>query len=357
MAEKNPFRFGIFLKMSLIMVLVVAVPLVLVWYISYEASESAISQNVDNRLSSTADQLRNYVESWVDMNALVLLQNSELPDMMSMEGLRQKGALESIVKNYDWVYLAFSTDINGHNISRSDNKKLKDYSDRHYVRQVLGGQPMGQQVVISKTTGDPAVVISVPIKDKQDRIKGVLALGMSLVDISKRVSSTRLGKTGYAILLDQDGKVISHINEEYTKKRVNLTNHPGFDALMLGNKNSLIYTNGEGEKIFCHIRKTKHGWALIVEQDYDEAFNALRIYNQKTKILVLISLVVVLIIAFVFSRQITRPIQSLKIAMDSLSRGNAHLEIADTVRRDELGDLAKAMARLTRKVAVNKKRS
>ncbi|MET0091815.1 MAG: hypothetical protein ABW068_17680, partial [Candidatus Thiodiazotropha sp.] len=131
------------------MILVAAIPLAIVWYISHTASETAISQDVDNRLSSTADQLRSYVESWIDMNARVMQQNAELPDMISMDGMRQKKALESIVDTYGWIYLAFTVDINGQNISRSDNKELKDYSDRRYVRQVLGGQPLGQQVLIS----------------------------------------------------------------------------------------------------------------------------------------------------------------------------------------------------------------
>ncbi|MEJ2423521.1 MAG: cache and HAMP domain-containing protein [Candidatus Thiodiazotropha sp.] len=346
MAENRRIRFGIFFKLTLVMILVAAVPLGVVWYISHAASEAAISQDVGNRLSSTADQLRGYVESWIDMNARVLRQNAELPDMISMDGMRQKKALESIVASYEWVYLAFTVDINGQNISRSDSKDLKDYSDRRYVRQVLGGQPMGQQVLISKTTGKPALVISVPIKDEQQHIKGVLAIGMSLADISAKIATTRFGDTGFAILLDQDGRVISHINEKYTTERTQLLDHPGYNALMVNNSQSLVYTNEAGKKVFSQMRKTSHGWILLVQQDYDEAFAALKTYNQQTQLLMLVSLILVILVSFLVARQLTRPIRQLTLAADAISRGNFDFQITDTARGDELGDLARAVERL-----------
>ena len=346
MAGESSVRFGIFFKMMLVMVLVATVPLGVVWYISHAASEQAIRQDVDNRLSSTADQLRSYVESWIDMNVRVLRQNAKLPDILSMDGSRQKPILESIVNSYEWDYLAFTIDINGKNIGRSDNKELKDYSDRHYVRQVLAGGDLGQQVLISKTNGLPALVLATPIKDSQKWTKGVLALGMTLSDISQKISSTRFGKTGHAILLDQDGKVISHFNKEYVDKRTSLANHPGFKALILANRESAIYTEDNGNKVIGQLRKTHHGWILLVEQDYDEAFAALKTYNQQTEVLMLVTLILVVLVATLISRQLTRPIRRLTVAADAISHGNFDYEISDTKRSDELGELARSVERL-----------
>jgi methyl-accepting chemotaxis protein len=343
-------RFGIFYKMLLVMVLVATIPFTVVWYISHAASERAIIQDVNNRLSSTADQLRSYVESWIDMNVRVMRQNAEMPDMISMQRARQKTALASITDAYEWVYLAFTFDINGMNTSRSDDKDLKDYSDRRYVRQVLGGQPLGQQVLIGKTSGKPALVLSVPITDGQKRIKGGLALAMGLTDISQTVSSVRFGKTGHAILLDQNGKVISHFNEEFTKERASLSDHPGFEALKVSGKKSVVYTDDSGKTILCEMRKTQHGWILLVEQDYDEAFAALATYNEQTKVLVLVTVIVVLIVAFFVSRRLTRPIKQLTTAADAISRGDFNHSFSDTDRRDELGELARSIERLATSV-------
>ncbi len=352
MQEGSAIRFGIFFKMSLVMVLVATIPLGVVWYISQTASATAITEDVDNRLASTADQLRSFVESWIDMNIRVMRQNAEMADMVSMEADRQKAALVAITHAYEWVYLAFTFDIKGLNIGRSDDKPPKDYSDRRYVRQVLGGQALGQQVLIGKTSGKPALVLSTPIHDSDDHTKGGLALAMTLTDISQKVASVQFGKTGHAILLDSDGKVISHFNKEFTETRASLTNHPGYEALILNGKESLIYTNETGKKVFCHSRKTAHGWILLVEQDYDEAFSALSTYNQRTQLLMAVSLVVVLIVSFLVARQLTRPLRELTTAADAISRGDFSNPIKDAARKDELGDLARSVERLAASVRV-----
>jgi methyl-accepting chemotaxis protein len=352
MEGESSFRFGIFYKMLLVMVLIASIPLGIVWYISHTASESAITEDVNNRLASTADQLRSFVESWVDMNIRVIRQNADMPNMVSMEGVRQKTALESITHAYQWVYLAFTFDIQGQNIGRSDDKALKDYSDRHYVRQVLGGQPLGQQVLISKTNGRPALVLSTPIKDAEQRTKGGLAVGMTLTDIAEKVSSVQFGETGHAILLDQNGKVISHFNQEFTEKRASLTDHPGYEALILNGKESVIYTDESGKRVFSQARKTAHGWILLVVQDYDEAFAALTKYNRQTQLLMVISLIVVLAVAFMVSRQLTRPLKELTDTADAISRGDFNYQISDAKRNDELGDLARSVERLAASVRV-----
>jgi methyl-accepting chemotaxis protein len=350
MAGKNNIRFGIFFKMSLVMVLVATIPLGVVWYISYTASERAISADVNNRLGSTADQLLTYIESWIDMNVRVTRQNAVLPNMTSMREMRQKPALESITKAYEWIYLAFTFDINGHNRGRSDDKPLKDYSDRSYVRQILGGNELGQQVLIGKTSGKPALVLATALKDSEQRTLGGIALAMHLTDISNKVSSIKFGKTGHAILLDKDGKVISHFNKEFTDKRASLTDHPGFEALMLSGKQSLIYTNENGRKVFCQVRKTAHDWILLVEQDYDEAFSALSSYNQQTRYLMLATLIAVLLVAFLVSRQLTQPLKELTSAADAISRGDFNYQINDANRSDELGELARSVERLASSV-------
>jgi methyl-accepting chemotaxis protein len=348
--DKRPIRFGIFFKMSLIMVLVATLPLTVVWYISQEASKQAITADVNNRLGSTADQLRGYIESWIDMNIRVTRQNALLPDVISMDETRQKAPLKSITQAYEWVYLAFTFDIKGMNTGRSDDKALKDYKDRHYVRQVLGGKPLGQQVLISKTTGKPALVLATAIKDADKQTRGGIALGLHLTDISEKVSSIKFGDTGHAILLDQDGKVISHYDKAFTEKRASLTEHPGFEAITLSGKQSVTYTNDKGKQVFCQIRRTQHGWILLVEQDYDEAFVALTKYNQQTEYLMLASLIVVLIVAFIVSRRLTRPIRDLTAAADAISRGSFDYQIQDAKRGDELGELARAVERLAASV-------
>ena len=92
-----------------------------------------------------------------------------------MEASRQNPVLEAITETYDWAYLAHTTDTAGNNIGRSDGKATRYYGDRDYFQQVMQGQPVGQQVLIGKTSGEPALVLAKPIYGASNNLKGALS--------------------------------------------------------------------------------------------------------------------------------------------------------------------------------------
>lgn len=96
------------------------------------------------------------------MNVKMLRQNAALDDTIAMDPKRQRRTLLSIVNEYKAIYLAFTIAPDGSNVGRSDQESPKNYGDRIYVQQVLRGASLGQQVVISRTNGQPALILSVP---------------------------------------------------------------------------------------------------------------------------------------------------------------------------------------------------
>ena len=209
MSDSGKIRIGIFPKIFSVMLLVAIIPLAANWYTSSLNTSERIGNSVDQRLQDTAEALGTFVDSWMEMNIRMLKQNSELDAMRSMDPAAHEPVLKSIVRQYNWNYLAFTTDSDGKNISRSDGKGLKDYSDRSYVKQVIAGNELGQQVLIGKTSGKPALVLASPIKKTSSRPDGVLAIAMTLTDISEKIASSKIEETGFAFLIDEFGKVIA----------------------------------------------------------------------------------------------------------------------------------------------------
>src|SRR5713101_3524932 len=139
------------------------VPLGTIWYLDYRTSVEHLSRDIEERLSAQADSAVSFVNAWVDTNLRMLRQNARLEDMITMNPARQALVLQSIVREYPYVFLAHTVHPDGMNAARSDAEEPKDYADREYVQRVLAGAPMGRQFVISKTTGKPSFVVSVPI--------------------------------------------------------------------------------------------------------------------------------------------------------------------------------------------------
>jgi methyl-accepting chemotaxis protein len=350
-ADKN--KMGIFPKLLIVMVLVSTIPLALIWYATSQSTEQLVNEQVNQRLSQTASTLSSYIDGWVEMNVRMLKQNSDTPAIASMQQDQQTPILKIINQQYEWIYLAFTVAINGDNISRSDDKPLTKYGDRSYVRQVLGGKPLGQQVLVGKTSGKPALVLATPIKDGSEKSTGILAIAMTLKELSSKVVDAKIGSTGYAFLLDPNGRVIAHPSNEYTSERRDMSSHPSYRGLMFDNNNHIDYIDEQNNRVISYSSKTPHGWILVVQQNYAEAYASLEKTNQNAQALLIGTVLLAFAIALIVSGRLIKPIKRLTYVADQVSRGDFSSESADIQRKDELGDLARAIARLGQSVRLS----
>jgi len=113
-------NLSIFQKILVTMLFVAVVPLSAIWYINYQNTIQQTTDGVNKQLADVSDKLVSYVSNWVAMNLKVLNQNGALADITSMDGARQKPVLKSILDEYKWSYLVFTTGADGMNIGRSD---------------------------------------------------------------------------------------------------------------------------------------------------------------------------------------------------------------------------------------------
>jgi len=285
------------------------------------------------------------------MNVKMLHQNAALDDIAAMDAKRQRRILLSIINEYKAAYLAFTVAPDGTNIGRSDQDSPKNYGDRVYVQQVLRGAPVGQQVVISRTNGQPALILSVPVMAEQ-RLAGVLAIGMTITDVSNSIASVQIGRTGHAFLLDSTGKVIAHQKKEFAEALKDMSPHPAFLGASEIAKKRVTYTNEQGQPVLGYARKTKYGWTLVLQQDAEEAYAPIAQANRNALVLLALTLVFVGLVSFFLAKQLTRPIRSLTRTADEISRGHLKATIREVSRADEIGALARAIDRMGASIKV-----
>src|SRR4030066_1186285 len=338
-------KLGITHKILVTMLFVAMIPLVAIWYINYQATAQHLTESSEQQLSGISDKLVAVVDDWVTANHKVLNQNGALPEMSSMNAKLQDPVLKAVLNEYAWTCRVFPSRPDGMNVGRSDGKQPIDYSDRSYFKQVMDGAALGKQVVISKTTGKPSLILSAPIYATGKRLAGVIAMGMSLADISDIITKASIGKTGYAFLLDEDGKVVAHQKQEYTNTMADFSKHPAFLG-RAGEQARKIVFDDQGRKVVAYTQKTRQGWTLVAQQDYSEAFHALNDANRNALILLAITLLAVSFIAYLLAQRLTKPIRNLTLIADAISRGKLDIKIQEDSRRDESGALAAALERM-----------
>jgi methyl-accepting chemotaxis protein len=205
--------------------------------------------------------------------------------------------------------------------------------------------------VISRTNGQPALILSAPITTEQ-RLAGVLAIGMTINDVSAHVTNVQIGQTGYAFLLDNTGKVIAHPKREYVETLKDMSQHAAFLGASDLDKKRVMSANEEGRPVLSYARKSKYGWTLVVQQDAAEAYALIAEANRNALVLLALTLLFVGLVAFLFAQQLTRPIRSLTRTADEISRGNLKATINEVSRSDEIGALARTIDRMRASIKV-----
>jgi len=344
-APKKKIRFGLVFKVSLIMLLVSLVPFGVFIGLTFQETRARIERDTEALMAETANGLGRQVDEWVDKNLRVLNAAAGMPGIQSMNRQLQEPILKAIQKAYPYIYLAFTVDTGGMNISRSDGKALRDYSDRQYYKTIAAGNDISWQTLIGKTSKKPALVLAVPIK-RNDQLVGVVAAAMKIDDISKTVAAWRKGNTGFAFLVDETGKVVAHQIRQFVLTQRNLSSHPLVRQYRQDKRSDAVsFTDASGQQMQGYMRGNKFGWVLAIQQADEEVFAEHRQAEKFAMYLLILTVVLVLLIAWLAARSIVRPINELTEVAERMSMGELDMEIK-VKSKDEIGQLAQAIGRM-----------
>ena len=344
--SKRKVRFGLFTKIILVMLLISLLPFAIFWGVAYKETVNRIQNETDQFFTLTADSLGTQVDGWIDRNILILQSAAELPDIKSMNRPIQERVLRDLQKKYPYMYLVFTVGLDGRNTARSDDVPLKDYSDRQYYKDIAQGKPLSWQTLIGKTSKKPALVISVPIK-AGNQLVGVMAAAMNIDELSKYIANWKRGKTGFAFLLDEKGKVVAHQVNAYVQKQKNLNSHPLIAEYRKSKKPALTtkFTEENGKPSYGHVKEIARGWTIALQQENTEVFAAIKRVQWVALILLGVTILVVSLIALISARAIVTPIMKLTEVAERMSLGDLNMQI-NVPSKDEIGLLAQAIKRM-----------
>ncbi len=350
----NGHGLGIYGRIFITMLGISLIPLLSIGTYHFLDEREQTTARVNRQFEQVTKVLDTNVSGWVDSNVRALQNIALLPDIRTNVASRQVPALKSMVDAYPWVFLASTIGADGKNIARSDNAAPIDYADREYFKQAIGGKDLGQQVVISKTTGAPALVLasSYPVDGGGT---GVLMTSSALRDISDAIATTRIGRTGFSVLMDGKGRVIAHPEPDLNGKLRDMSSHPAYKATRNSPTARVTFEEG-GKEYVAYAATTRLGWVIIVQQEAQEAFAPVQNALRTTAVVLVGAAIAAMLAAYLLARGLASPILRLTQAADAVSRGDTAVEIAEVSRGDELGGLARAIDRMRLSIDVAMKR-
>ncbi|WP_105618694.1 methyl-accepting chemotaxis protein [Vallitalea okinawensis] len=216
--------------------------------------------------------------------------------------------------------------------------------ERAYFPKVMNGETVISDPVISKATGNPIIVIAGPITNNSGNVVGLIGGTVNLSLITDVVNTEKLGTTGYAYMIDQNGLVMAHPNEDLIFQ-ANFLDHESKSLVDITTKmvnreiDSDDYTFEGKEKIASYAPIPSTGWSIAMSAYYDELTEDI---DQFRNLILFIASLTVLLISVAIYLLISKSIQPLKkmtnITKD-VAAGNLTVTV-DIKSNDEIGLLA-----------------
>jgi methyl-accepting chemotaxis protein len=353
---ENDQGTDMFKKILFAMFLVISLPMASLWYFSSYKIQNEIALKVNDDLARTSEIVATKIDDWSDMNLRLLNEHSNLSQIKSGVEAQQRPILQSIVKSYEWLYLAYVIGSDGYKTARSDDEPIRKLNgekahfrgDRSYFKQIVNGATIGEQLVLSRTLNKPAFILCKAIKQANkvpyDGI-GALCIGSTVSQLSDLVVNTKIGKTGYAVLFDSTNKVIAHGGGKVLEGQLqDFSDSEMIKSARLNNQ--FMYRENEKDMI-GYMKPAGRGWKLIVTQEYDDAYSSHIESNRELLLFFFLTIVIGITISYFMARKLAGPILTMAMIANDIRKGRFYNKIEESSRTDEIGELARALEKMS----------
>jgi GAF domain-containing protein/HAMP domain-containing protein len=334
-----------------------------------DIARRTLEENALNSLQASSAALSEATEIWLTDNVRALKSTAASPDMISMDAAQQEPVLKTLVTTYPYIYLASTTDMQGLNVARSDGRPPTDYSDRAWFRLASGAdggpaQPVSFQSLVGRTSGQPALVIAIPLRDTAGRVIGVAMSAFQLDQLARLVQLPQYRQAESVFIIDQENRLLVHSDPQRALLE-DLSEYPPVKALRAGNTGALTFDEpssassaevgatgggrpgiGETTPTRAHVTLLSNGWAVVVQQPEATMFAAIRLFRRFTLAVIAAGALLLIGLSWPTIRQAIHPIYTLTAAAEAISQGDL-TRTAPQESQDELGDLAIAFNQMT----------
>lgn len=197
------------------------------------------------------------------------------------------------------------------------------------------------------------------IASRAERGGGVTVAEVNLKFIWDVITQIRIGETGLAYVVGNDGALIAHPDISLVLGRTNMSALPQVGAVLGGREPGAGgYIEGEarnlaGRKVLSAFARIEPlGWTLFVEQPRDEALAPLYASMLRAVILLLVGLALAVLASLMLARRMMRPISALRAGAAAIGAGDLghRIDLATGDELEELGDQFNLMARNLREL-------
>ncbi len=367
------------IKLIVLFLFLSMLPMLTVGIIGYRHERTTLQESIGRKLEASAAQSIDKIDrllffSQEDVKALAVTEVMQDVIAGDPDG-RMTKTLIGLRETYGFYLGMVGVNVQGEVVASSDPEIIGvNVADQRWFQETMQNRTLrigdlGKDKIFEGST----INFSLPIFSTVDssKIFGILSLLFDRGELLEATSSTKVNDAGqnefgYAVILNENGDVISGpgfafnneeviMSSETTSLPKNffdmnedlslLVSHGGQGYFVLddhiGNESLVGYAGSKGYRDFEGL-----GWSILVIQNAEKAYiPIIQLRNQFMKVSSFIG-VITIILGFVISGRICRPIQKLTHFANNAAKGDLSQEIK-IESGDEISILASSFNHMT----------
>jgi predicted Zn finger-like uncharacterized protein len=344
-------RFGLTAKLFTMMIIISLVPLIMFWGINLKRTKDRIHYEAKKKTNQQFIRIARNIDAWFYENARVLKLLAKMSDIISMTPQKQEPLLNAVQQLHSAMGLTFIINKEGKFVSGAKGVPINKYTDEKYFKDIVNGRAFTWQTWIDKKSKKTGLLLAVPIMNT-GTVAGVLANLITTENISRQIFTFETAKAGFALLLRDKGRVIAHpVKNDLHQKKKYLW-QPLIAGFRKGKSGLISFNDPTGIAMLGFVGKTVFGWGIALQTEEEEVLDMGAQVLSFAYLLLSITVVFILFIAWFSGRALSSPIIKLTDAAERISVGELDMEIR-TRRKDEIGDLSEAIARMQESIRLS----
>ena len=333
-------------KLTVIILIILFIALSTMGGLNFFKAREIVTDNLAREMGNEASNAADDVGVWLEGRIAQLTMLAATPTMA-------RGTLAEIVplmeaaRQSDKAYESMVF-VEASGVSHDSQGPVANVAAREYFKQALSGKASVSDPVISKATGHAVVVVAVPVKVGGKSV-GVLFGAINMEELSSKVLSIKIGKTGYAYVVQSDGMTIVHPDKAMVMKD-NILQNPNApwelkqttEKMVKGERGLTRYSYNGTDKMVSFSPVPNSRWSLALTAPVAEITEVLSSLTMISLATIAVVLLVAAVVVILFARRIARPIRKIESAAARIAAGDISANRLDIRSNDEIGRLGRA---------------
>ena len=341
----------LFKAILLLMLVVGVVPTLMVGWLSVSHTRELLVRDAQELAQERVKQLRLKAEIFLGEPTDAVLGLARVPGFFGLPLEAQQTHLASVLNQRRDVLALTVFDAN-----RQRLPGLQAFSKHDVPPTALAGHEERARALLENIEGvryadvvkdpqgsEPVLTLAFPLGEP---VRGYIAADLSLADLRKMLEQERVGSTGFAYLADRHGHLVAGgggvagLGEDVAQRGPvahllkQLVGKSDMELFHVGN-----FGEGRDAVVAAYTVLPETGWAIVSEQPVEHAYRQVDTMEQRILLGLGAAILVAVVLAALFSRNLTRPLKGFISGALELAHGKFGVEV-DIQQKNELGELA-----------------